>query len=96
MGWRLGRGRRVDSGVTHVGRWAMLSLMIVRILSSHWALVTRVRPPIGHWPLVLVWRRMVTRVGVTRTQTRHMARCPRLAGDGDVEDPLEKDTGAIL
>ena len=25
-----------------------------------------------------------------------MARCPRLTRDGDVEDPLEKDTGAIL
>ena len=79
-----------------MGRWAMLSLMIVRILSSHWTLVTRVRPPIGHWPLVLVRRRMVTRVWMTRTQTRHMARCPRLARYGDVEDPLEKDTGAIL
>ena len=79
-----------------MGSWAMLSLMIVRILRSHWALVTRVRPPIGHWPLVLVRRWMVTRMGVTRTQTRHMARCPRLTRDGDVEDPLEKDTGAIL
>ena len=81
----------------------MLSL-IVRILSSHGCTVTRVRGPIGHWPLVLVGRRVVTRVGAgvrqarpqTRPQTRHMARCPGLAGAGDVEDPLEKDAGAIL
>ena len=99
MGWGLGRGRGVDRGVTHVGRRAMLSL-IVRILSSHWCTVTRVRAPIGHWPLVLVGRLVVTRVGAgmgqTRPQTRHMTRRPGLAGAGDVEDPLEKDAGAIL
>ena len=71
--------------MTHVGRRAMLSL-IVRILSSHWCTVTRVRAPIGHWPLVLVGRLVVTRVGAgvrqTRPQTRHMARRPGLATTG--------------
>ena len=75
--------------------------LIVGVLSSHGARMTSwVRTPIGHRPLVLVGGRVVTRVGagmgVARTKTRDMARCPGLTRSRDVEDPLKKDAGSIL
>ena len=83
-----------------MGRRGVRRPLIVWVLSSHGARVPGVRTPIGHWPLVLVRRRVVTRVGpgvgVTRTKTRDMAGCPGLTWPRDVEDPFKKDTSSIL